>query len=71
MKANDQLGNLKQAQKFLHQEQARFRNRETVLREFDNKPLNERQLLYRKHKGNNHHICFITDYEKLSIMGYF
>ncbi len=71
MKKDDNLGNLKQAQSFLHQEQNRFRNKQSVLNEFDRKPLSERQSLFNSYKGFKHHICFIKDYDKLYIMGYF
>lgn len=64
------LGNLKQAQYFLHSEQARFRNKQDVINKFDSLPLNERQSLFNTYKGCKHHICFINEYAKLKIMGY-
>ena len=70
MVKNDSIGSLKQAQAYLHSEQTRFRNRQQAMNDFDKLPLNERQSLYRKYKGNNHNVCFITEYEKLKVMGY-
>ena len=70
MTKNDSLGSLKEAQKFLHQEQQRFKNRQQAIEKFDSLPLNEKRILYRKYKGNNHHVCFATDYDKLKIIGY-
>lgn len=70
MEANDKLGNLKQAQAYLHSEQARFRSRQEAINKFDNLPLNERQSLFNSYKGCKHHICFINEYAKLKIMGF-
>lgn len=69
---DDRLCNLNPAVKELRQEIVRQRNRDTVIKEFDSKPLFERQSLYCTYKGNKKaHLCFINDYAKLSIMGYF
>ena len=68
---NDKLSNLKKAVSEIRANEKRYKDRNSTIKQFDSLPQIERQQLYKKYKGNNHNICFISEYEKLSIMGYF
>lgn len=71
MVKNESLSSLKQAQKYLHQEQARHKSRQSAINTFDSLPLSERQSLFNSYRGSKgHHVCFIKEYDKLKIMGY-
>lgn len=71
MVKNDSLSSLKQAQRFFHSEQSRFRSRQNAINSFDSLPLNERQSLFNSYRGSKgYNVCFIKEYDKLKIMGY-
>jgi len=66
---DDRLCNLTPAINEFRAMQAVQRRSEDLKKEFDKKPLFERQSLYCKYKGNKRaHLCFITDSDKYFIM---
>ncbi len=66
---DDRLCNLNSAVRELKAMQSIQRNSDSLIREFNNKPLFERQSLYCKYKGSRKaHLCFITDSDKYFIM---
>ena len=68
----DSLGNLLGAVNVIRQKATRERNRQKVIEQFNNKELHERQQLYAKYKRNRKaYLGNISDYDILSIMGYF